>query len=91
MNRERLYSQVGCVIGIKAVNSLPFFWEVSKRVRLLTKLGSVTGKIEGKSRRGWQRMRWLDSIPDSNRHESEQTPGDSAGQGSLHGTVHVGL
>ena len=22
----------------------------------------MLGKIEGKSRRGWQRMRWLDSI-----------------------------
>ena len=22
----------------------------------------ILGKIEGKSRRGWQRMRWLDSI-----------------------------
>ena len=25
----------------------------------------VLGKIEGKRRRGWQRMRWLDSIIDS--------------------------
>ena len=25
----------------------------------------MLGKIEGKKRRGWQRMRWLDSIPDS--------------------------
>ena len=25
----------------------------------------MLGKIEGKSRRGWQRMRWLDSITDS--------------------------
>ena len=23
------------------------------------------GKIEGKRRKKWQRMRWLDSIPDS--------------------------
>ena len=26
----------------------------------------ILGKIEGKGRRGWQRMRWLDSITDSN-------------------------
>ena len=26
---------------------------------------SLLGKIEGKKRRGWQRMRWLDSIPGS--------------------------
>ena len=25
----------------------------------------MLGKIEGKSRKGWQRMRWLDSITDS--------------------------
>ena len=25
----------------------------------------MLGRIEGKRRRGWQRMRWLDSITDS--------------------------
>ena len=25
----------------------------------------ILGKIEGKRRRGWQRMRWLDGITDS--------------------------
>ena len=25
----------------------------------------MLGKIEGKRRRGWQRMRWLDNITDS--------------------------
>ena len=25
----------------------------------------MLGKIEGKRRQGWQRMRWLDSIPNS--------------------------
>jgi len=38
----------------------------------------MLGKIEGKRRRGQQRMRWLDSITNS-RHEFEQTPGDSKG------------
>ena len=40
----------------------------------------MLGKIEGKRRRGRQRMRWLDGI---NGHEFEQTLGDSEGQGSL--------
>ena len=41
------------------------------------------GKIEGQ-RRGQQRMRRWDSTTDSiNRHESEQTRGDSEGQWSL--------
>ena len=33
------------------------FWGINKTLML--------GKIDGKRRRGWQRMRWLDSITDS--------------------------
>ena len=43
----------------------------------------MLGKTEGKSRRGQQRMRWLDGITDSTDRESEQTPGDNERQGSL--------
>ena len=42
----------------------------------------MLGKIEGKRKRGWQRIRWLDNTTNS-RDISEQTPGDSVGQGSL--------
>ena len=42
----------------------------------------MLGKIEGRRRRGGQRMRWLDGHQ-LNGHEFEQTPGDSEGQGSL--------
>ena len=41
----------------------------------------MLGKIEGKRREKWQRMRWLDSII-INGHELQQTPGDSEGLGS---------
>ena len=41
----------------------------------------MLGKIEGKRRKGWQRMTWLHSIPES--MEFEQTPGESGGQRSL--------
>ena len=41
----------------------------------------LLGKIEGRKRRGQQRMRWLDGITDS--MEFEQTLGDGEGQGSL--------
>ena len=34
----------------------------------------MLGKTEGKRRRGWERMRWLDSITDSKDDEFEQTP-----------------
>ena len=40
----------------------------------------MLGKIEGKRRRGGQRMRWLDDI---NGYEFEQSLEDSEGQGSL--------
>ena len=42
----------------------------------------MLGKIEGKRRSGWQRMRWLDAITDS-MAMNEQTLGDSEGQGML--------
>ena len=48
-------------------------------------------KIEGKRRRGRQKMRWLDGISDS-MDEFEQTPRDSERQRSLaiHGVTKVG-
>ena len=42
----------------------------------------VLGKIEGKRRRGQQRMKCLGNITNS-MDVSEQTPGDGEGQGSL--------
>ena len=46
------------------------------------------GKIEGKRRRGQQRMRWLDSITDSkdtNLSEHQETAED---RGAWHAVVH---
>ena len=43
----------------------------------------MLGKIEGRRRRGRQRMRWLDGITDLMGHEFEQASGVGDGQGSL--------
>ena len=49
----------------------------------------MLGDNEGKRKREWQRMRWLDSITNSMDVEFQQALGDSEGQGSpMIGSVH---
>ena len=43
---------------------LQYFGHLMGRGDILEKT-LMLGKIEGKRRRGWQKMRWLDSITDS--------------------------
>ena len=43
---------------------LQYFSQLTRRADSLEK-ALMLGKIEGKRRRAWQRMRWLDSITDS--------------------------
>ena len=43
---------------------LQYFGHLMKRTDSLEKT-LMLGKIEGRRRRGWQRMRWLDGITDS--------------------------
>ena len=43
----------------------------------------MLGKIEGRRKRGQQRMRWLDGITDLMNHESEQALEVGDGQGGL--------
>ena len=43
---------------------LQYFGYLMRRAALLEKT-LMLGKIEGRRRRGWQRMRWLDSITES--------------------------
>ena len=42
----------------------PILWPLIWRADSLEKI-LILGKIEGRGRRGWQRVRWLDGIPDS--------------------------
>ena len=61
---------------------LQYFGYLMRRAHSLEKT-LILGKIEGKGGRGKQRMRRLDSITNSIKHEFEQTLGDSGGQRSL--------
>ena len=47
----------------------------------------MLGKIEGRRRRGRQRMRWLDGITDP-MNVSEQSPGVGDGRGGWRAAVH---
>ena len=61
---------------------LQYFGHPMRRAGSLEK-NLMLGKIEGRKRRGWQKMRWLDNITNSLDTEYEQTLEDSEGQGSL--------
>ena len=66
----------------------PILWPPDAKSQLTGK-DLMLGKIEGKRRRGWQRIRWLDSITDSmdmNLSKLWETGEDS---GVRHAAVHV--
>ena len=50
----------GLMLNLK----LQYFGHLMRRTDSLEKI-LMLGKIEGRRRRGWQRMRWLDGITDS--------------------------
>ena len=54
------YSLEGLMLKLK----LQYFGHLMRRTNSLDKT-LMLGKIEGRRRRGWQRMRWLDGITDS--------------------------
>ena len=55
----------GCSLeGLKLKLKLQYFGHLMWRTDTLEKT-LMPGKIEGRRRRGWQRMRWLDGITDS--------------------------
>ena len=61
---------------------LQYFGHLMQRADSLEKT-LMLWKTEGKGRRGWQRMRWLDSITDSNFWWIWENSGRCEGQGSL--------
>ena len=71
------YSLEGLMLKLK----LQYFGHLMWRADSLEKT-LMLGKIKGKRRRGWQRMRWL-QYHRLNGYEFEQTLGDRTGQRSL--------
>ena len=68
--------------GMMLKLKLQYFGHLMRRVDSLEKT-LMLGGIEGRRKRGQQRMRWLDGITDSMDVEFEWTPGVGVGQGGL--------
>ena len=68
--------------GLMPKLKLQYFGHLLQRADSLEKT-VMLGKIEGRRRRGQQRMRWLTGIIDSIDMSLSKTPGDSEGQGIL--------
>ena len=71
--------------GLMLKLKLQYFGHLMRRTDSLEKTLTLR-KIEGRKRRGWQRMRWLDELVVHHwlyGHEFERAPGVSDGQGSL--------
>jgi len=73
----------GCSLeGLMLKLKLQYFGHLMWRADSLEKTLRL-GKIEGRRRREWQRMRWLDDIIDLYGHGFGWTPGVGQGQGGL--------
>ena len=72
------YSLEGSMLKLKLQNTGHLMWGAYSLEKTL-----MLGNIEGRRRRGRQRIRLVGWHQRPNKHEFEQTPGDGEGQGSL--------
>ena len=74
------YSLEGLMLKLKLQHFSHLMWRADSLEKTL-----MLGKIEGRRRRGQQRIRWLDGITDSMNVSLSTPPGDADGLGSLVG------
>ena len=77
------YKLEGLILNLK----LPYFGFLMQRANLLEKT-LMQGKIEGKRRKGQQRMRWLDNITDSMTINSSKLWEIVKDRGASHAAAH---
>ena len=82
-SNQSVLKEISPLEGLMLKLKLQYFGHLMQRTDSLEKT-LIQEKIEGRRRRGWQRMRWLDKwYHQFDGHEFEQAPGVGDGQGSL--------